>query len=101
MSVLPSKTAIPPLEFVQGVSVVTGWFVEVVVGLQEAAEEMGSKFVFRETLATPTAAVAIAAFLIKFLLFADSIVDSGHVDFLFSDLLLPVSDGMALCIRGV
>jgi hypothetical protein len=61
-------------------------------GLQEAAEETGraEKDLSKETLATPTAAVAIAAFLIKFLLFADSIVDSGHTSSLLSDLL-PVS----------
>jgi len=43
----------------------------------ESAEESGISRDPR-VAPTPTAAVATAACLIKFLLFADSIVDSGH-----------------------
>jgi hypothetical protein len=70
----PLKRAIPPLKLQHGVSVVTAV-------LSEFAEDSGSTDLIAEVPPRPTAAEARAAFLMKFLLFADSIVDSGQTVF--------------------
>jgi hypothetical protein len=64
-------------------------FGEQLVTGTEVAEDSRSIRVPSKVLPTPTAATAMRAFWIKFLLFADSIVDSRHAEFvrLFSDIV--------------
>jgi hypothetical protein len=64
-------------------------FGEQLVAGTEVAQDSGSVRIPSKVLPTPTATTAMPAFLIKFLLFAGSIVDSWHAEFarLFSDIV--------------